>query len=80
LDARPTGSIDLHHDLRIKVRSDVESEVIVRRAGKAIVADHSVSEEVAGCRREIEHRNLDIQSSDRSDLTSLVSLYFVAND
>ena len=73
LGPQPLDRVDLHHDRAGRSPRRVEPQVLVRRPGEAVVADHAVGDEVAGAGRDVVHRDLDaeIARSTRHEVASL---------
>ena len=59
LRAQHLRRVDLHHDLALEVAARVEAQIRVGGAGKAVVADHSVGDEIAGAGGYVVHRHID---------------------
>src|SRR5439155_19181328 len=70
----PLAGVDLHHDPRVEVLPGVEVEVGVRVASEAVVAHHSVGDEVPGTGGDVEHREVHPQRLDRSDTQATLVL------
>ena len=69
LPASDLRSVDLDDDLALEVAARIHVEVLVRRAGEAVVADDAVGDEVAGAGGDVVQLHL----SQRLDLDDLCS-------
>src|SRR4029453_12925810 len=69
------GRVHLDHDLAVEVVPGVEVEVRVRVAREAVVAHHSVGDEVAGAGRDVVHRQLEPEGGYRDHVEGYVGLH-----
>src|SRR5205807_10645371 len=72
---QPLDSVDLDDALPLEVVTRVQPEILMGRAGEAVVTHDAVGDEVAGAGRDVEHRHLDTEVLDRDHSSRSAGLH-----
>jgi hypothetical protein len=80
LGPQPLDGVDLDHHLPLEPLPDVEPQVVVRRPGEAVVADHAVGDVVPGPRGHVVERQVHPERLHRDDPSGRPLVHHVADD